>query len=606
MGSVDADVIANLSFLQSDEADSTHPDLADSLLPVQTKKLTKRIIRLSADALGLQFSLVKQATQQPVLMSFDSLASLRLVPLRNAFAQSRMLRRLNVSDSVLKQRAEKRQQVFIDFLYTLYNRSFLSAADERYQLWIDYVEAEQVNCVQQIQVSQVYKKASYYFFCAPDYRAAHHVEVLLAQVLQENPQSVIVYSDEDSVDQYGTRMSPWFKPDWNPDLFLAQDYISACYACRYDWYEKHRDVFESLGPRFALSRLLPDLPADAIQHVPQILVHRSIDAGATVDDADYSSVSEREQRIEVLKDQLPASVRFEAGLLTESIRVRYPLPEPVPLVSLLIPTRDALDVLKPCIESILTKTLYPNYEVLILDNQSVQPETKRWLEHIAQDERVRILQYDKPFNYSAINNFGMSHAHGSVIGLINNDVEVISPDWLMEMVSHAMRPEIGCVGAKLYYSNDQVQHGGVILGLGDVAGHAHRLAGRDDDGYHGRLKLVQNYSAVTAACLLVRREIYESVGGLEEKHLTVAYNDVDFCIRVRAAGYRNLWTPYAELYHHESISRGEDDTPAKKARYDKEVAYMQHKWKAQLSDDPCYNPHLCRRREDFSLPDVLF
>ncbi|MEZ5479920.1 MAG: glycosyltransferase [Thiolinea sp.] len=235
----------------------------------------------------------------------------------------------------------------------------------------------------------------------------------------------------------------------------------------------------------------------------------------------------------------------------------------------------------------------------------MEPETLAWFEQIVQDKRVRIIPYDQPFNYSAINNYGVQHARGSVIGLINNDVEVISPGWLTEMTAHACRPEIGCVGAKLYYSNGQIQHAGVVLGLGDVAGHAHRFFARDAEGYHGRLKLAQNYSAVTGACLLVRREIYEQVGGLDAENLAVAYNDVDFCLRVREAGYRNLWTPYAELYHHESISRGKDDTPAKRVRYEQEVAYMKSRWGRELENDPYYNPNLSRKREDFSLREFL-
>ncbi len=593
-----AGVAAQLSFLKPNNI-GHYAEAELVFLPLRVKKLTKRIVCLSSEALGLQLELVEQETQQGVTLSEKTFGYLRLVPLRNVFARNRMLRRLHAQENLLRQRAERKRQPFANFLYTLYDRSFLPVADERYQLWIDYVEADQTVSVQLSQPLPDQRK--HYFFCAPGYHTVEGAEAVLAQMLAVNPQAVVVYSDEDCIDQLGVRRLPWFKPAWNPDLYLAQDYISACYVCTYDWYKEHRAVFERFGPRLAMSYLLPELSADAVLHMPQVLVHRE-----AADELEGSEVNWSRQRSEVLKSKLPDGVELESGLIAGSLRVRYPLPEPVPLVSLLIPTRDALDVLQPCVDSILTKTVYPNYEILILDNQSKQEETLLWLEKIARHERVSVLPYNQPFNYSAINNFGVRHAHGSVIGLINNDVEVISPDWLMEMVSQVMRPEIGCVGAKLYYSNDQIQHGGVILGLGDVAGHAHRLAERNGDGYHGRLKLVQNYSAVTAACLLVRRDIYEAVGGLEEEHLTVAYNDVDFCIRVREAGYRNLWTPYAELYHHESVSRGEDDTPAKKARYEKEVAYMQRKWQAQLAEDPCYNPNLCRRREDFSLPDVLF
>jgi len=224
-----------------------------------------------------------------------------------------------------------------------------------------------------------------------------------------------------------------------------------------------------------------------------------------------------------------------------------------------------------------------------------------WFDDIRKDSRVRVLRYGHPFNFSAINNFGVRQARGEIIGLVNNDIEVISEDWLTEMVSHACRPEIGCVGAKLYYDNDTIQHAGVIVGLGGVAGHSHKYFPKEAPGYFYRLQLIQNLSAVTAACLLVRKEIFEAVGGLNENDLKVAFNDVDFCLKVQAAGYRNLWTPYAELYHHESISRGAEDTPAKQARFASEIAYMKRTWPEQLQSDPAYSVNLTKDREDFSL-----
>jgi GT2 family glycosyltransferase len=192
-------------------------------------------------------------------------------------------------------------------------------------------------------------------------------------------------------------------------------------------------------------------------------------------------------------------------------------------------------------------------------------------------------------------------SQGALIGLINNDIEVISPEWLTEMVRLATQSDIGCVGAKLYYPNHKIQHAGVVLGILGVAGHSHKFASRHDDGYFGRLKLPQAMSAVTAACLLVRREVYQEVGGLDEDNLKVAFNDVDFCLKVRIAGYRNVWTPYAELYHHESVSRGLEDTPEKKARFEKEVLFMKSKWGDVLLKDPYYNPNLTLEHEDFSL-----
>ena len=252
--------------------------------------------------------------------------------------------------------------------------------------------------------------------------------------------------------------------------------------------------------------------------------------------------------------------------------------------------------------SILEKSTYTNFEILILDNGSVEAETLEFFREIQlEDRRVKVLAYDFPFNYSAINNFGARHAKGSVIGLVNNDVEVINPEWLTEMVSQCLRPEIGCVGAKLYYSNDTVQHGGVILGIGGVGGHSHKHFPRQHPGYFSRLVLTQSLSAVTAACLLIRKEVFDRVSGLDEENLKVAFNDVDFCLKVREAGYRNLWTPYAELYHYESISRGAEDSPEKIARFTGEVNFMKAKWGEQLEIDPFYSPNLTKEREDFSI-----
>jgi GT2 family glycosyltransferase len=323
--------------------------------------------------------------------------------------------------------------------------------------------------------------------------------------------------------------------------------------------------------------------------------------------------------------------------------------------------------LKPCVESLLAKTTYPNFEILIVDNDSDDAETLGYLQQFqgssasanasgfndqahsgrsggetnyasstvaAQSEdawqssdlhssgavqtrsanqtartsaaaqangRVRVAHFPGEFNFSAINNFGVSQTDAPVVGLLNNDLEVIHGDWLEEMVSHALRPEIGCVGAKLYYPDDRIQHAGVILGIGGVAAHAWQTHPRGAAGQAHRNLLQQNLSAVTAACLVIRREVYEQVGGLEAEKLKVAFNDVDFCLKVLAAGYRNLWTPYAELYHHESASRGKEDTLEKRDRFRTEVEYMTAKWGDALVNDPAYNPNLTLTINDFTL-----
>ena len=224
-----------------------------------------------------------------------------------------------------------------------------------------------------------------------------------------------------------------------------------------------------------------------------------------------------------------------------------------------------------------------------------------YFEEVARHPKVKLLRYPHPFNYSAINNFAVEQAKGAIIGLINNDIEVINGEWLEEMVTQAQRPDIGCVGAMLYYPNDTVQHAGVFVGIGGVAAHSHKHYIKKHPGYFSRLYVTQNLMAVTAACLLVRKDVFNEVNGLNEQDLTVAFNDVDFCLKVYAAGYRNLWTPFAQLYHHESISRGHEDNPEKQARFKREVDYMINTWKTNKLQDPYYNPNLTLDHENFSI-----
>jgi GT2 family glycosyltransferase len=271
-----------------------------------------------------------------------------------------------------------------------------------------------------------------------------------------------------------------------------------------------------------------------------------------------------------------------------------------PRVSLIIPTRDGAEVLETCIRSIRERTRYPNYEIIIVDNGSVEEKTKRLFADLSRNSAIRILSRSEPFNFSRLNNSAAREATGEILGLINNDIEVTHEDWLDEMVVLARQPQVGCVGAKLLYPDGRIQHAGIVVGLGGVAGHGHRFARADDLGYLDRLRCVQNVSAVTAACLLVRRQVFDQVGGLDES-ITVAFNDVDFCLRVRAAGYLNVWTPFAKLIHHESVSRGRDLTPTKARRFGDEYAAMQRRWGADLLNDPYYSPHLTYDREDFSL-----
>ena len=423
--------------------------------------------------------------------------------------------------------------------------------------------------------------------------------------LNAHPDSKIFYSDEDKINDTGARYDPHFKSDWNPDLLYSQNYVS-----HLGFYSTQlvRDVggfrvgYEGSQDHDLVLRCSEKVDASQITHIPHVLYHWRAIEGSTAFAAEEKSYTE-DASIKALKDHFSRTrecVEVTAGILPNTYRCSWKIQEPKPLVSLLIPTRDGVEVLSQAVESILEKTTYDKYEIIILDNQSCKRETFDFFKEVEHDSRVRVLRYDYPFNFSGINNYGALFAKGTVYGLINNDIEVINPDWLDEMVSHVMRHDIGCVGAKLYYENGNIQHGGVIVGIGGVAGHSHKHFDRDAPGYFARLQLVQNFSAVTAAALLIRKEVFLEVGGLRES-LSVAFNDVDFCLKVDQAGYRNLWTPYAELYHYESISRGTDEDGEKKIRFDREIQKMTETWGSRLNNDPYYNPHLTKIHENFEI-----
>lgn len=429
-------------------------------------------------------------------------------------------------------------------------------------------------------------------------------EVVLA--LAGNPQAQILYSDEDKIDDEGRRFDPYFKPHWNPQLLLGQNYFNHLTVHRAENIRKvggwRKDYYGSQDYDINL-RIAAHLTKDEIVHIPKILYHWRATRDSAASDSrqkNYAIVNAERALADFLSSQ-GIRGRIEEVPGTPWHRVRYDLPEVPPLVSLIIPTRNQHKVLKVCIDSIIEKTTYPNYEILVVDNNSDDPESLAYFRQIESEGRARVLRYPHPFNYSAINNFAVAEARGTIVGLVNNDIEVISPDWLSEMVSLAVRPGTGCVGAKLYYPNDTIQHAGIVLGIGGVAGHSHKYFERQAPGYFGRLRLVQNVSAVTGACLVVRKDIYNAVGGLDEVNLKVAFNDVDFCLKVMEAGYSNVFTPFAELYHHESLSRGVEDNPEKQARFASEIRHMQSRWGHILPHDPCYSPHLTLRREDFSI-----
>ncbi|RMG22365.1 MAG: glycosyltransferase [Methanobacteriota archaeon] len=431
-----------------------------------------------------------------------------------------------------------------------------------------------------------------------------HALFWVADAINQNPEAELIYSDEDKLDDSGNRVHPYFKPDWNYDLFLSHNYICHLVVYRHTLIKKvggFRVGYEGAQDYDLALRCVEILDPEKIIHIPRVLYHWRIHQGSTAmaaDEKKYALLAGEKALNDHFRRQ---KVAAKAEILDLGYRVHYELPRKLPLVSIIIPTRNGLNLIRQCVKSVISKTTYPNYEIIIIDNNSDDPDTLRYLDDVVRHEKVRVLHDPRPFNYSQLNNSAVEQAKGEFILLMNNDIEVITPDWLNEMVSIGIQKGVGCVGARLWYPNDTLQHGGVIGGLGGVAGHSHKYLPRGAYGYCGRATLIQSLIGVTAACLLVRKKIYEEVGGLNEKDLKVAFNDVDFCLKVREAGYRNIWTPFAELYHHESATRGHEDTPEKIARFSKEVLYMKETWGDVLLNDPAYNPNLTLDYEDFSL-----
>ncbi|MES9833963.1 MAG: glycosyltransferase [Candidatus Thiodiazotropha sp. DIVDIV] len=437
---------------------------------------------------------------------------------------------------------------------------------------------------------------------------APHALFFVAQEIILHPEASLFYSDEDKLNSEGIRYDHYFKPDFNPDLMRSHNMI-----CHFGVYRRSlleeiggvREGFEGAQDYDLALRCLREIdPRKGVRHIPWILYHWRAIPESTASGADAKSYALK-AAIDAVKDDFDArgieAKVAESDLIAGMIRVQYPVPENRPLVSIIIPTRNGEVLLRQCIDSIHDRTDYKNYEIVVVDNQSDDPQTLEYLSQLDKADGVNVLRYDHPFNFSAINNFAVKESKGELLCFMNDDIEVIASGWLDEMVSQGSRPEIGAVGARLWYPDGRLQHGGVVLGLGGVAGHAMKYSYEDNRGYMGRSVLVQNFTAVTAACMLVRRRVFDEVGGFDESNLAVAFNDVDICIRIYEQGYNNLWSPYAEFYHHESASRGAEDTPEKQRRFSGEAEYMLNKWGPLLERDPAYNPNLTRCGEDFSL-----
>jgi glycosyltransferase involved in cell wall biosynthesis/cephalosporin hydroxylase len=432
---------------------------------------------------------------------------------------------------------------------------------------------------------------------------AEHALFWVIETINRHPDAGLIYSDEEKVTETGERLGPYFKCDWNPDLFYSHNMITHLGTYNTDLVRDlggFRLGFEGAQDYDLALRCIERLRTDQIVHIPRVLYHWRIHEQSTASSGDAKPYAMLAGERAINDHFQRTNVKGKVKLVVNCYQPTYDLPESPPLVSIIIPTRNGLKLLKQCIDSIYTKTTYPNYELIVVDNGSDDPETLMYLQGLSDSGKVRIIRDDSPFNYSYLNNKAVATSRGELLTLLNNDIEVITPDWLSIMVSHAIRPQIGAVGAKLWYTNKKLQHGGVILGIGGIAGHSHRHLTEKDGGYFSRAMLTQNLSAITAACLVIKKEIFNQVGGLDEKNLAVAFNDVDFCLRVRELGYRNVWTPVAELFHHESATRGYEDTPEKKKRFRQEGDYMKMRWGEELLNDPAYSPNLTLDYEDFS------
>ena len=430
----------------------------------------------------------------------------------------------------------------------------------------------------------------------------------VVEAINRHPDAGIIYSDEDKIDEIGIRKEPYFKSEWNRELFLGHNMISHLGVYQMDLVkivEGFRKGYEGAQDYDLAARIILLIQPHQIIHIPFVLYHWRIIQGSTamdINEKPYALIAGEKTLCEFLKSN---SIKGRVQSLPIGIyRLFLSRAEPEPSVTIIIPTRNKLKYLKSCIDSIQNLTTYTNYHILIVDNDSDDTDTITYLDHISlQYTNIQVTKDTRPFNYSALMNRAVEHAQGDYIVFLNNDTKIITPDWLHEMISLAMLDGVGAVGAKLLYPNNTLQHGGVILGLGadKVAGHMHHLLPEGNYGYFGRAFITQELSAVSAACMAVKKESFWKVGGFNEVSLPIAFNDIDLCLKLKATGFRNLWTPHAQLYHYESISRGSDYTEAQQLRFQQEVQFMKDKWGELLLRDPAYSPNLSLDFSDFSL-----
>ena len=437
----------------------------------------------------------------------------------------------------------------------------------------------------------------------------HPTALYEVAVLLENSDAIdVIYSDEDSLDAKGNRDDGYFKPDFNIELLLGHNMIGHLGIYRMSIIQEiggFRQGFEGSQTYDLILRVLTKSSQSRIKHIPAALYHRrrsSSQKSFSEMHMDKCVSAARRSIQEYLDHEGEGAVVGPLQDYKYYSRVKRLLPNPPPLVSCIIPTRNRQKLLKTCIDGLLHKTAYQPLEIIIVDNNSDEPASLALFNQLTRaDPRIRVLHQSGEFNYSAINNAAVKEAKGSVLALLNNDIEMTEPGWLEEMVALAVRKEIGAVGAKLYYPNGKIQHAGVFLGAHGVAGHSWYGAPGKTSGYFGNAVLTRAVSAVTAACMVVEKTKFLEAGGLDVENLPVAFNDVDLCLRLIEKGYRNVWTPFAKLIHHESVSRGKENTWGKQLRSKREIAYFKRRWAHMIANDPFYNPNLTLTESNFQL-----
>ncbi len=427
----------------------------------------------------------------------------------------------------------------------------------------------------------------------------------IVKAINENPEVEFIYTDEDKIDEDSTkRYDVYFKPDFGIDTLIATNYI-----CHFSVFKKElmdklggfRSKFDGAQDHDILLRMADN--TDKIVHIPKVLYHWRVHKASTamIGDAKPWAFEAGVLAVQDYLDRNNIKAKAEHGKTLGSYKINYEI-KGNPKVSIMIPNKDGIDILKVCIDSIVNKTTYENYEINIIENNSEDEATFEYYKELEQNSKIHILKYpEKGFNYSKIMNFGARNSDGDYIIQLNNDTELLTPNWLETMIGYCQNDGVGAVGCLLYYPDDTIQHAGAILGIGGIAGHRFKYTSKNNHGYFAEESKVENLSAVTAACIMTPKSIYEEVGYMNEE-LVVAFNDIDFCLRIREKGKRIIYNPFIEFYHYESKTRGYEDSPEKIKRFQNEINIFNKNWKKFLdAGDPYYNKNLRLDTESYDI-----